>query len=434
MAPPLRKIHLITGGSTNPAFPHLSLASEAYGHAGRLMHDYFCTRFRVGLDIELEHHCSRMVRSDGAFRTNADLEVLCRKITNDPLTKIVIMNAAVCDFDLIVPGVPEGQRLDSSRDYDAILTPAKKLLPIFRQQPDAVGIVRKDIFLIGFKVTVGVSTQEMLMAGLKSLKQNSCNLVVVNDIQTRRSVIITPEEAAYPNNNGMLGTTSRDLLFKELADITWYRSQLSFTQSTVVAGTPVPWTDPRLPATLRSIVEYCVDQRAYKNLAGGTVGHFACKLTDTDFLTSIRKSDFNDIRNTGLVHVKTSGPDTVLAYGAKPSVGGQSQRQIFRDHPGYDAVLHFHCPLREDRADTILEISQREVECGSHQCGANTSSGLREFSLGNGQFVKAVHLQNHGPNIVFPRDTDFEHLRDFVARNWNLAEKTGGFVVEQPTT
>ena len=81
------------------------------------------------------------------------------------------------------------------------------------------------------------------------------------------------------------------------------------------------------------------------------------------------KSNFNDLDKNGMVYVKTDGPDTVLAYGAKPSVGGQSQRIIFNDHIGMDCVVHFHCPLKSNHVDDIPIVSQREVECGSHQCG-----------------------------------------------------------------
>jgi hypothetical protein len=71
--------------------------------------------------------------------------------------------------------------------------------------------------------------------------------------------------------------------------------------------------------------------------------NFVPKVDDQTFVTSKRKTDFNRLPEVGMVLVKTDGPDTVLAYGAKPSVGGQSQRIIFKDHPGYDCVLHFHC-------------------------------------------------------------------------------------------
>jgi len=197
---------------------------------------------------------------------------------------------------------------------------------------------------------------------------------------------------------------------------------LTFTRSIVIEGDLVPWKDERIPNSIRKIVDFAIQSSAYKPFKGSTVGHFAIKLSDTEFLTSVRKSNFNDLDKNGMVYVKTDGPDTVLAYGAKPSVGGQSQRIIFKDHEGMDCVVHFHCPLKENHPDDIRIVSQREVECGSHECGRNTSDNLKEF--GN---LKCVMLDNHGPNIVFNREIDPQEVISFIDRNFDLDKKTGGY-------
>ncbi len=247
------------------------------------------------------------------------------------------------------------------------------------------------------------------------------NLVLVNDTKTRWNMIVTPEEAAYHE------TDNRVEVLKNLVDMAFYRSHLTFTQSTVVDGQPVPWTDERVPAALRTVVDYCINKNAYKPFQGKTAGHFACRLSDTEFLTSIRKTNLNDLYKVGLVYVKTDGPDTVLAYGAKPSVGGQSQRIVFKDHPGYDCIVHFHCPLkpkglREVQYRNIPVVSQREAECGSHQCGKNTSDHLAQF--GN---LKCVMLDNHGPNIIFNKNIDPMEVINFIESNFDLSQKTGGY-------
>ena len=125
----------------------------------------------------------------------------------------------------------------------------------------------------------------------------------------------------------------------------------------------------------------------------------------------------------GLVMVKTDGPDSVIAYGAKPSVGGQSQRIIFKDHVGFDCVAHFHCEMRKDAKHDIPVVSQRPVTCGSHECGINTSNNLKQF--GN---LKAVMLENHGPNIVFSKNINPQEVIDFINQNFDLSTKTGGLV------
>jgi hypothetical protein len=110
-----------------------------------------------------------------------------------------------------------------------------------------------------------------------------------------------------------------------------------------------------------------------------------------------------------------------LAYGAKPSVGGQSQRIVFKDHPDVDCIVHFHCPIKA--GSLVPTVSQYEFECGSHQCGNNTSRGLAKF--GN---LYSVYLDNHGPNIVFNRSIDPQEVINFIEDNFDLSSKTGGLV------
>jgi hypothetical protein len=234
-------------------------------------------------------------------------------------------------------------------------------------------------------------------------------------------MIVTPEESSY------METTDRAAALRELVDIVMWRSQMSFTRSTVVAGEPVPWHSEHVYPALRSIVDHCVSEGAYKLVHGKTAGHFAAKIDDRTFLTSVRKSDFNKIDEIGLVRVETDGDDSVIAYGRKPSVGGQSQRIVFEQHPDKDCIAHFHCPVRPDAPDDIPIVSQREYECGSHQCGENTSRSLGKFEGGK---IEAVMLDNHGPNIVFHHSVDPEQVIKFIDRNFDLSKKTGGYVAD----
>ena len=142
------------------------------------------------------------------------------------------------------------------------------------------------------------------------------------------------------------------------------------------------------------------------------------KISEKEFLTSIRKSNFNDLAKNGLVRVITDTEDTVIAYGAKPSVGGQSQRIIFSEHNDYDCIVHFHCPIKE--GSDVPVISQREYECGSHECGQNTSNGLKKFDN-----LSAVMLDNHGPNIVFHHSINPEEVIAFIQKNFDLSGEHG---------
>jgi hypothetical protein len=407
-----KRIVIIGGGTVAFYRNHLAISAPAYGETARRLSEMCQQRFNGTDDImDVHTHLTRMAGGKTNFETNDHVDAFVDQIIADDTTRIVFFNAAMCDW--VPADGNSGKYADrlKTKEYDKIsidLKPAPKVI-------NKVRATRKDIFLVGFKTTTGATEDEMYVAGLGLCKGASCNLVLVNDTVKRLNLIVTPEEARYHV------TPNRLDALRNLVDMTFHRTHLNFTRSTVVAGNPVPWTDDRVPSSLRAVVDYCIEQHAYKPFNGITAGHFACKLDDTTFLTSIRKTNFNDLAKNGLVLVKTDTPDTVLAYGAKPSVGGQSQRIVFNDHPGFDCIVHFHCPLKEN--SEVPVVSQREFECGSHQCGNQTSKGLAQF--GN---LKAIYLDQHGPNIVFPNNIDPKEVIDFINNNFDLSQKTGGFV------
>lgn len=401
-----KKIHIIGGGTIAHIAPHLALCSPAYGNVANTIHRV-CSIKAHNLDSEL--HLTKMAGGK-ELETNADIARLIDQIVADPASKIVFLTAALVDFELDGKSDKYGKRLKSRENAKLSLdfVPSKKIVGNIRKN-------RKDIFAVAFKTTSGATPDEQYIAGLNLLKEASVNLVLANDVKTRVNMVITPEEARYHE------TTDRELALMGLIEMTLLRSHLTFTRSTVVAGEAVPWDSELVPESLRTVVDHCISQGAYKPFRGATVGHFACKVNDHTFLTSIRKSNFNDLPNTGLVRIETDGPDSVIAYGAKPSVGGQSQRIVFHDHDEYDCIVHFHCEIRP--GSKVPQVSQREVECGSLECGINTSNGLKK--IGN---LSAVYLQEHGPNIVFHHSIDPQEVIDFISTNFDLATKTGGYV------
>ncbi len=426
-----KTIHIIAGGTVFHFAPHQALAAPAYGKVG-----YQLARLCAELIPDLDAILYRTKMAGGnKLETNADVAELITKLKVNPATKIIFMPVALCDFEVTKIDRPNNKmsmmgavnigkqrpRLQTSEGYhELMLRPADKIIPTIRDG-------RKDIFLVGFKTTSGATEDEQYLAGLNLLKSSSCNLVLANDIKTRVNMIITPEEARYHV------TRDRETAMRNLVEMTKLRSHLTFTRSTVVAGTPVPWSSEEVPDTLRRIVDHCISSGAYKPFRGATVGHFAAKLANNEFLTSQRKTNFNDLHKLGLVRIKTDGSDTVLAYGAKPSVGGQSQRIVFEEHPGLDCIVHFHCPLKKpelanwDKDWSIPVVSQREYECGSHQCGQNTSRGLKEFKLPSGS-IWVVMLDEHGPNLVFNHSIDAQDVTNFIDEHFDLSAKTGGYV------
>lgn len=412
-----RKIHVVGGGTIEPVREHLALAAPAYGQTAKRIGE-LCSTFWSGLEVNV--HLTRMADPTSSIESRDDLQGLAHDIITDFATKVVFWSPAVCDFRGNIEGDVSGKhanRLSSQEEYDMHLTATEKILPMFRRDSIDGMKPRKDIFLIGFKTTTNASPEEQYSKGLGLVKNASANLVLANDTVTRNNMIVTPEEAAYHE------TTDREMALRGLLEMAYLRSQLSFTESTVVSGEPVAWDSEEIYPSLREVVDYCIEHGAYKPFLGVTAGHFAAKIGDQEFLTSRRKTNFNNLPTTGLVRVKTDGPDKVVAFGAKPSVGGQSQRIVFEQHPEKDCIVHFHCPTLP--GSRVPSVSQREYECGSHECGENTSKGLKTMDDGE---IEAVYLDQHGPNIVFHHSIDPKKVIAFIEENFDLSQKTGGYV------
>jgi hypothetical protein len=453
------QVHIIGGGTVFHIRPHLALCAPVYGRTAwdiaeevaghtdfdgqvhlyttKMAGDYYQA---TAIDIQGETTCLEGCGDCHSLETNEDVACLIDNLVADPAPKILFMPVALCDFDVVsmtgqgqFAAEPEDQgvgkhlpRLKSlANDFQLNLEPSEKVIQRVRK-------TRKDIFLVAFKTTTGASPQEMFNDGLKLLNGSSCNLVLVNDLETRLNLIVTPEQAPYAL------TKDRGVAIATLVDMALSRAQGHFTRSKIVEGpeTLVRWTSEEIPANLREVVNHCIEHGAYKEINGKTVGHFAARRKPGDnmsFLTSMRGVNFNKLpdpnSSIGLVQVDIVNDNEVKAYGAKPSVGGQSQRRIFTDHPEMDYIVHFHCPLRPGMEEFFPIRPQYPHECGSHECGQNTSEGLVPFLHGGEGVIKAVMLDNHGPNIVFGRDVAPKLVTDFIDRHWDLSRSTSEVTV-----
>lgn len=403
-------IHIFGGGTFSHVRNHLAIAAPAFGETANELYDNF--RYTTYRDFNQVIHLTKMAGGD--MVTNEDVEARLDKVIADPETRVIIFNVALCDFNGQIGEVESGkyaERLQSREGpFTMNLTVADKLIGKIRKD-------RKDIFVVGFKTTAGASSDVQYAAALNMLKANSINLVLANDTVTRNNMIVAPEETRYHE------TTDRAHVLRKLVHMVSSRAKNTYTRSTVVEGDSVAWSSDEVPSNLRTVVDHCIARGAYKPFRGVTAGHFAVKLSDREILTSKRKHNFNRLKEDGMVRVEYEDDTKVIAHGFKPSVGGQSQRIVFREHPEAECIVHFHSPLKANARDSVPIAEQWKYECGSHQCGANTSRNLKDF---NG--IKAVMLDSHGPNVIFNRHTDPQMVIDFIEANFDLEAKTGGLV------
>jgi ribulose-5-phosphate 4-epimerase/fuculose-1-phosphate aldolase len=411
--------HIIGGGTVNPVRSHFvtvndSPGVDAYGQTARYLQTVL---ERDGIVPQM--HLTKMASSGMShLRTNDDIKQLTEKLVADPRTQIMFFNVAMTDYNGEIDGVPSGRtapRLKTREQGELYmhLTPAEKIVNSIRKE-------RKDIFLVAFKATTNASPEEQYAQGLRLLKDASANLVLANDTVTHHNMVIVPEEERY------FETTNRDEVLNGLVKMALARKGLTFTHSTVLKDKPrVAWNSEEIPDNLRQVVDHLIARGAYQPFLGKTAGHFAVRGgRPGEFITSARKENFNNLASNGMIRVFAQGADEVVAWNAKPSVGGQSQRIVFTQHPDLDCIAHFHGEMRADARDVIPVRPQWPFECGSHECGRNTSEGLAEIAPG----IKAVMLEKHGPNVVFGRNVPAAHVIDVLEKNFALGHKTGGAI------
>jgi len=434
----MKKIYVLGGGTVFHVRPHLAISAPAYGKSAVSLTQKLQNKLSMSGNLDTQVHLGLTKMAIGGIsdrrdfqhthligETNEDVAQFLERIVSDPDTKMIFLSVALCDYKgYLLDGMPQEQKLSASHAYMSrsgkseprlktkegnnymLLSPADKLIGQIRAK-------RKDIFLVGFKTTAGAKEDEQYEAGLSLLKKNSCNLVLANDVQNGLNMIVCPELATYSI------TSDRDKVLNELIDMALSRSSNTFARTEIVgdASKLIPWNSDHVPAVLREVVNAAVADGAYKAFNDVTVGHFGFKAGGKTLISSRRRQNFNRPECRDLVQVDF-GDNRQVAYGAKPSAGARSQYEVLSRFDDLNCIIHFHCPMKPH--SLIPVRSQKEFECGSHQCGINTATGMIRVN----EHLAAVMLDKHGPNIVFSDKADPQMVIDFIRSNFVLSAQS----------
>lgn len=109
--------------------------------------------------------------------------------------KVIIMNAAICDFEMDNPGEA---RLSSSQDYAVTLKGIQgKIVSTIRER-------RPDIIVAGFKTTHSESAVGQLAKASASMHASGLDFVLANDVGTRNNMLLTHELRVYQGSREFL--------------------------------------------------------------------------------------------------------------------------------------------------------------------------------------------------------------------------------------
>lgn len=190
------KVVIIGGGTFNHVSCHLSLAAPAFGTTARQLAKMYEGHMIVDLVLtKMADHTSKLITSDDVIRH------VLNNILPDKDVKIIVMNAAMCDFTMKSPS--DDARLSSQKSYDVVLEGIRiKLL-------DAIKTIRPDIVVAGFKTTHGATHVEQLSKARKCLIENKIDIVLANDVGTRFNMLLN-------NRYEFVADGGRELMLEQL--------------------------------------------------------------------------------------------------------------------------------------------------------------------------------------------------------------------------
>lgn len=176
----MNKCVIIGGGTFNHISCHLSLAAPAFGQTARDMARWFP---QITKDMECVLTLTKMADHTSALVTNQDVMAYVASLLTDPLVKIIVLNAAICDFEIESPS--EETRLSSKKDYPVVMK------GITSKIIGGIKALRPDIVVCGFKTTHGATQEEQVEKAFQSQTSNSLDLVLANDLETRKNILVS---------------------------------------------------------------------------------------------------------------------------------------------------------------------------------------------------------------------------------------------------
>jgi len=195
----MSRVVVFGGGTFNPVACHLALAVPAFGETAKRL----VKLFEDNGTLEPQLVLTKMADSYSTLIYNEDVDkYLCDIILPDEDVKAIVMNAAICDFEMDNPS--SEARLSSAKDYQATLKGVQgKIVAKIKQR-------RPDIVVCGFKTTHGATKVEQVAKAFASMAANNLDLVLANDLDSRNNILITKDLTVQEGR--------REFLMQQIAD------------------------------------------------------------------------------------------------------------------------------------------------------------------------------------------------------------------------
>ncbi len=331
-----------------------------------------------------------------SFRTVADLERELRELGATFSPQLVMMAAAVSDYS---PVPTAGKISSSANERTIMLRRNPKLLDSLRE------IYGIESFLVGFKLTSGSSTAELIEKAAQQITRSRTNLTVANDLaQIRKTagqhpiLMVTPEGGAIPVNG------SREEVARSLVDFIAQRHSVRwFRTATTTSPTP---PDPQPQAAAAELLTFAQSAKLLTNNSGN-VSARAVNGTPTRpaLVVSPRQVNKSTLVASDLVPAEVDLSGRVISAhpsksSLKSSIDTGMQAILYSTYPQIQSLLHFH-PGHQLVLPSAT--TQFPYPCGTVEEAAEVHRAISEHQPGAvSNFL--VQLVHHGYLLGLERD------------------------------
>lgn len=146
-------------------------------------------------DFYLQHHAHY---AEHRFQTYDDYAIQLEKLVLEQKPRIIILAAAVSDY-LVANHVDK--KIDSSQALQIQLKSAPKLIQKIKQW-------LPETFLVGFKLLVNVTDEELIFAARSSIQKNHLDLCAANDLMSLKrqvhEIILVKKDLSYQKFSSQL--------------------------------------------------------------------------------------------------------------------------------------------------------------------------------------------------------------------------------------
>lgn len=299
-------------------------------------------------------------------------ESLQEALLSQSTPTLVFHAAAVSDYTVKEPF--NGKMSSNLDEITLTLIKTPKILDRLREQ------FGRKAFLVGFKLLVGATRQEIIKASREQNTRAHLNLTIANDLTNLHDgqhpvILVTPEGGAI-NLAGTRQAVAKQVVefVKKRSQVTWYRSEKAAAEAVI-------------PEAAKQQFQSLLSFAQNTHLLFDSSGNASLRLGEK-MVVSPRQVDKSKTTADEAIMVSVNQETrTVFYYGAqKSSIDTAVNDSLYRRYPQLNYLLHFHEPWGVADVCTTFPYP-----CGVAEEASEIISKVDTVDTQNGFCIELLH-------------------------------------------